>query len=1147
MAKRKSHGGERSYSGKKQKTAHVHDPPTSEDVYTGRQLRQLLAFEQDLGKARHGLQSSKNLLDSIVSDEGENTEKLQILLDFLESVKPREDDDKVPVYLPDVMETWSMATQLNNENVMSAVAVVLALLLKVISRRVDLAPYGLGICRTLLQKRQQELLAKNLSADNGKDFIISPTLRLLREAVCLDGGALAAPIFRARSSTFKSLARNMGLRYLGDGVEDPKRPSVRSNAIRFLLSSLKLLHLEAKRDLLFQREIVAALMRHIRKDPPSLIHDILDTLRTTVILDKKLPKDIKIRILNAHSLIKIADLYGYSEEPAEDGSDTANDRPSVEESAHAFLLAACANSDAGVRRSERGYYPEGVEPDTIPIGVNDGQLMDFGVDSIPWMSKFEDDVPVRNTLLAEFIQTLRPWSSTKQNELLVTIFETSPELVAQYFCHKKSFSFDPKLSATWIGYAALLYNVVQLPIPAWFGHAKAYARVPPPTSVVLGNIIPLPMTLKVITRCFSIKSKIASFYAIRLLTLALQKLARALEMHREASSSPDSIWEEAARRLVDEFTQRIPDIKDLIKCYVALDQGDLLQRQAASRLLLLYYETIPQLALRAKFDVSPMLLSTIKRVQGSKGTGEEVVMSLLELENLCTIAKYSPSMRWFARASDMPHSPFTTLLRLSIEKSTGMSNESLNNILHWVANEHQLVESRPSSRGLQPLIAALKSVGNIDAAIWAFLDNCVERCARTPVKYIEMIEEQLEKAEIPEDDDVVTCPLMMTIAEQITFLAASSPGKSTLKELAKLLSAYLSYSLAAGVNKPFLNAAKELLAAGFGDEKLAAKLRLSDKKKFTLDTQENADKQGVVITNGWEDGVADGVDSDLVPLMSQEELEQKLAVPLPTVKDSSLSRWSSKTAEELVEEGHASSLIRLLSSEHASIRKEALTNITKVATKIKDSAYDNSEQAWLLLMELAESARGLIDDEPAPSVMVAFACKGLEVLMNPLHCLYEKLNLFLTSGPSWPADGIPLMRAVLQDGPTDDGALYAELAWLLGLLLDGLRTPADVALFHRRRVFERVLALPANPFLGPGLRAEVARILYRASGIKGGSDTLVTRFGVVGWLLARRDGGAADDAERAMYGALLRRLWDTCDRGRIEEWSRGGVGRLVDG
>ncbi|KAI2637141.1 ribosome 60S biogenesis N-terminal-domain-containing protein [Hypomontagnella submonticulosa] len=1144
MAKRKSHGGEGGYSGKKQKTAHVHEPPTSEDVYTGRQLRQLLAFEQDLRKTRHGLQSFKILLDSIVNGEDSNSEKRQILLEFLETVKPQEKEDEVPVYLPDIMETWSMAVQLNNEDVMSAVAVVLALLLKIISGDVDLVSYGLGICRTLLQKRQQELLAKNLSADNGKDFIISPTLRLLREAVCFDGGALAAPIFRARNNTFKSLARNMGLRYLGEGIEDPKRPSVRTNAIRFLLSSLKLLHIEAKRDLLSQRDIVAALMRHIRKDPPSLIHEILDTLRTSVILDKKLPKEIKIRILNAYSLIKIAELYGYTEDPTNDEGDSGNERPSVEESAHAFLLAACTDSDAGIRRSERGYYPEGVDPNAIPSGVRDDQPVDFGIDSIPWMNKFENDVPVRNMLLAEFIQTLRPWSSTKQNELLVAIFEHSPELLAHYFCHKKAFTFDPKLSATWIGYAALLYNAVQLPIPSWFGHAHGYARVPPPTSIVLGNIIPVPMTLKAITRCFSIKSKLTSFYAIRLLTLTLQKLGRALEMYREASTSSESLWEEAARRLLDEFYQRTPDVKEIIKCYLAMDQDDLLQRQAASRLLLLYYEIIPQFALRARFDVSPMLLSTVKKVEASDGAGEDVAMSLLELENLCTIAKYSPNMRWFARATDTLHSPFTTLLRLSVEKTTGLSNESLNSVLHWVASEHQLVDSQPDSPGLYPLIAALKSLGSIDPAIWAFLDNCVERCARTPVKYLEMIEEQLSKANIPDDGETLTCPLMMTIAEQIPYFKSSSPDKATLKAFVQLLSEYLGHSLAVGMSQPFLSAARELFAAGLGDQKISAKLRIKDRKRPTAELEENSQGSTTTLINGWDNGTTGEMHVGSTDQIGAQDLEQKLLVPIPTSKDNSLLKWTSKTPEELVEEGYAASVIRLLSSEHSSIRREALTSVVKMATKIKDSTYDNNEQAWLLLMELAESAWNSIASEPLPSVIIAFACKALEVITNPLHCLYEKVNLFLTGGPVWSLDKIPLMQSILQEGPTEDGAFYSEISWLLGFLLDSLRTPADIAIFHKRKVFERLFALTCNPFMGPGLRTQILRIVYRATTIEGGSDTLITRFGAVNWLQAQMD-AATDAAERGLYQTLLRRLWDTCDQPRISLWSKGGVGRLA--
>ncbi|KAI1434441.1 ribosome 60S biogenesis N-terminal-domain-containing protein [Xylaria sp. CBS 124048] len=1140
MAKRKSLGGDGHHAGKKQKTNHVHEAPTSEEVHHVRQLQDLLTFEQDLYKARHGLQSFKTILDSIVNNDEKKPKHMQILLDFLRSTKPREVEDEVPVYLPDVMETWSMASQMNNENIMSAVPVVLALLLKVVSGHVDLISYALGLGRTLLQKRQQELIAKNLSADKGKDFIISPTLRLLREAICLDGGALAAPIFRARANTFKSLARNMGLRYIGDGEEDPKRPSVRTNATRLLLSCLKLLHNEAKRDLLLQKDLVAALMRNLRDDPHFLISEILDVLKTSVVKDKKLAKEVKIKILNANSLIKIASLYGYSKEPAHAEDGTEGKPLSVEDAAHEILLAACTDSTVGICRSEQGYYPEGVAPDAFMPDADSGSHMDFSFDAIPWMNKFGNDIPVRNMLLAEFIESLRPWSSTKQTELLLAIFKASPELTARYLLHKKSFTFDPKLTATWIGYAALLYSVVQLPIPPFFGRPNDYAAVPPPTSVVLDNVVPPPMTMKAIVRCLTSKSKLTSFYAIRLLVLALEKFARALEMHREAATSPKSVWQEAARRLTDEFSRRIPDVKDVISCYRTLGEEDVLQREAVTRLILLYYEVIPQLALKAKFDVSPVLLAATQKMEGSNRTGEDMVMSLLELEHLCAVAKYSPSMRWFARTPEMPTSPFTTLLRLYVEKSTALSGDTLSQILSHVANEYQLVEStRSQLSGLDPLILALKKVGSIDLVTWSFLDNCAERCSRTPTKYLEMIEQHMEKANVDGQSNIRTCPLLMSIAEQFPFSMSSSPEKGALKTLAALLGKYLRYSLDAGVSRAFLNSISSLLVAAVGDKKLGAKMTLSKRSSTTNEDVEMTDAEPESAPQPNIE-VEDGSETRLSP----QEVEDRLAVPVVTSKENSLLKWSTKPPEELVEEGHAASLILLLSSEHASIRKEALTNVVKMAAKIKESSYEENEQIWLVLMELAESSRDLIDSGPLPSILAVFACKALDVLKNPLHPLYEKTNIFLTSGPTWRPDRIPLMQAILQEGPTTDGAYYTELSWLLGLLLDSLRTPGDIALFHQRNVYERLFSLPANPYMGPNLRTQVLRILYRTTCIEGGSDTVITRFGAMSWLVAQR-ATAVDSVEKGLYQAMARRLWETCDQKRIKAWSKGGVEKLI--
>ncbi len=44
------------------------------------------------------------------------------------------------------------------------------------------------------------------------------------------------------------------------------------------------------------------------------------------------------------------------------------------------------------------------------------------LENITWMDKFKDQVPVRNGVLSEFVQSLRPWSSLKQSQLLTAIF-----------------------------------------------------------------------------------------------------------------------------------------------------------------------------------------------------------------------------------------------------------------------------------------------------------------------------------------------------------------------------------------------------------------------------------------------------------------------------------------------------------------------------------------------------------------------------------------------------------------------------------------------------------------------------------------------------------------------------------------------------
>ncbi|KAL6860513.1 hypothetical protein ACO1O0_004541 [Amphichorda felina] len=1133
MAKRFATLGETEADGeavfrKRQKI--THEVPAGEDVYSSDQLRKLLAFDQDLHRARHGLQSLKRLLDEIVSAQDDRSPKFEILQQYLEAVKPRHVDEDA-VYLSDIMEMWSFAVQVHNDGVMSSVAVALALILQVISGELQLVPHGLGICQTLIQERQLKSLSKNLSAEKGKGFIISPTLRLLREAVSLDGGAFAKRIFRARNSTFASLGRNLEIGQISDGQEDARKTSVRTNAVKFLLSCLKYLHSDSRKELLSQRELLSHLTFLIRSDPPHLILEILSTLKTHVLMDDKIPREVKLKNFNTKTLIRILGLYAYGT-----SVQAEEERNAVSEKAHEFLIYVCTTPGAGILYPSTGLYPK---PQGDDAGHRKRANM-AGLEGALAEDKFKDGIPVYNFVLSEFAQKLRPWSSLKHSELLVSMFKAAPELIADYFLNNRSFTFEPKLSMTWIGYSAFLFDTMQTPLPESFGDRAHYALGPPPSSILLDNIIPLPINQKVLVRCLTPKSNLTSFFATRILVLALEKLAIAIEMHEDASRRGDPLWSDSARRLVDAFCQRIPEMKEIVRSYKSISSENLLHKTLASRLLRLYYEVVPRVALAANFDVSPLFVDVLRKVNEQDSTADARAFGVMELENLVSIASHSPGMRWFAKvdnvANGVSSSPFNALLRLLCGDDQNTPSRQIRRVLGATALENQLVSKEA---GLQPLLQALRATMGLKkiadlSPIWAFLDNCINRCASSPIKFLELLESY--QGDCRSSSETVSL-LNVAIVEQLPYFTASL-GTQEKASLARFLSLYFTAADRSNENSTLVRllykkAGEHLSSCGTAVKKISDASDLKYLEKHPMEdapvdnNESNVSKESTVVDD--------------------KRLEELLRIPVSDEGDTTaLVKWSTRSVDDLVEDGWAPRLIRLLSSEHINIRKEAFTNILKMAAKIKESAYEEKDQIWLLLSEVAESSRGQVDVGPVPSAFTAFATHALEVLRNPLHPLYPKVNTFLTRSPVWGLEKLPLAHDILHGEPSEDDRYYTEITWLLTYLLDSLVTPFDLGVFHKKRWFEKILALSSNPYLRSNLRTRILRIVYRAMEIESGSTTLVTRFGIVSWLDAHRAACEVRE-EAAVFEALMRRVWETCDRERVAAWSRGGVLKIIEG
>ncbi|XMA18016.1 hypothetical protein WAI453_010807 [Rhynchosporium graminicola] len=1099
------------------------------EIRSAKQLRQVLTFDQDLGCAKQSILSFKAFLDGFAETEHDNGGRTAILREYLELQGPSDDNGKENVFLGELMQSWSFACQSNDDSLQSAVPAVLALLLKTLSTILDLSEYGLRLGRTVLQTRQKELIAKGLEARKGKDFVISPVLRLLREIAIFDGGVLSKQVFQAREMTLKNLSRNLSLRYIGDGVEDPKKPSVRTNSLRFLLSLMKFIPTECKRDFFNQRELLSAITRDIRDDPPFIIRDILETLKISVLLDEALPQEVKTKILNATFLGRIATLYWYDQ--AEDVSNPP--KKDIDEVTHEFLLLACTSPNLGVLIPSSGLYPRGVNPDDIDAIAIEASYIDLGLDNVEWMEKFTEKVPVRNTILSEFTQSLRPWSHTKQSDLLTAILRAAPELIADCYFAKKDFSFDPKLTATWIGYAAFIFSTLQLPFPKYFGHQKRYARLPPPPSIILESILPQPLTQKALTRCLNLPhNNLITFFAIRILCVAFGKLQDALKMYHEAAAGPtSSMWLRSAERLADEFCLRCPAIKDVILAFRRFKTNDLMQKEATTKLLVLYYEVVPRIALDAKFGVSTALADSLNAMEETTLGPEGRVLRSIELEHLFQFAKFSPGMRWFARCDGQSVSPFMAMLKLSAEASSDLPLLNLRSVLSSVVEENQILQTQTTVSALDTFILALKSVpeGGHPSAVYDFLDDCISRCAGKPIRYIFALEDVCAESK---GKDARISLLSLAIVEQWPFLVKSIK-EAELESVAQFVALHLAASIKIEEDEGVL----KLLI-----QKLADKTPKHSTARRNIEG--SLDMVEAVIVPGAKTQVVEVKDDSENKGAEEAEKVELLAemseIPTNPAEDhKSLTKWTTKDVDEVIDGGHAAALVMLLSSDQVGVRKEAATNISKFAAKLKESSLEEKDQIWLLLCEAVETAKKIIDQGPLATGISAFASQAIAVLSDPLHALYPKINKFLSQGPTWDLDKIPLMNKILDQAPSHDDSHSAETSWLLSCMLVGLRTTEDMSLYRKRLVFEKLLSLYNSTYLGAGLRDKILKIIFRATMIEGGSTTLVTRFSAMTWLEAQIALGGG-----MSLNVLMKKILDSCDRKRVKQWSKGtGKGR----
>lgn len=886
--------------------------------------------------------------------------------------------------------------------------------------------------------------------------------------------------------------------------EAKRRPSIRSLTVHYVLSQLKYLHEGGKADLLKTRPLCTALFSHLQYDPPDIVNEILDITEQHVFKDTELPRSAKAALLVQQNLERVLELATRTHQ----GHPASN-------RAFSWLKAVCTSQTYGILR-ESGWYPPGTTSSDVDVPGQD--IIDLGLDSVDFYDQGSRP-DLRNTTLLSWMRTLRPHSNIDERHLVLTCFEAAPELVAPYIL-EMSVQLEPKLTNTWIGYVSFLFEVVQLPVPHHMGNVEAeWADLPPQTNIMIESVLPKPLTQKLLTRCLNQGSDLVTFFAVRVLVLAFDKLALVRSQFFDAGlirGPRIALWHEASKRLQALFVERIPLMKDIIAAFRRTpDDGDhLLQREATTRLLQQYYEHTSIQAMQEQFDVSTALAGSLARRQSETIKSGIAELDSTILGHLLEISDRSPGMRWFNKQGFLIHAPITTLLLIH---SRDPQNRQLRRSLYAVLIGNSIFDE---TRDCDALIASLIHL-NIRTPVAQFLDDCFTRAVRQPVKYLDDLQAlvaRIDYASVPEKVKLSLNIFTAVLLEQVPFVSSSLD--STKHEVLGWTSSFICLMKSVQSGREVLLQDQSLIEALHGldmnslVQDPAALLRLVELPESDV-----------------------GQSEDPSDNMSREE---ETGFPPPeaeTTDHPEIFRWAQRPLDVSLEEHDIERLVLCLCSQYQDIRAQALSQLKKLEHAILESFIENKDPIYVLIGELIETYEQhyLPESEALPYVAGAFATHALRVQQTPMHAIYPKINRYLNKGPEWRVKKLPTywIDNTIHSQPEEDDGYWKEAQWVIDWLVDGLRTIADLEILQRAGVFERLMSFCSSPGVSTHRRVEekTLELLWRAMCLDGGSMTLLTRTGLLSWLESR----AIASSERGFV--MKEKLLASCDQAQLERWS----------
>ncbi|UZJ56956.1 hypothetical protein CBS101457_006276 [Exobasidium rhododendri] len=372
------------------------------------------------------------------------------------------------------------------------------------------------------------------------EVVTLATLRLLLEMTSFAGGKYARSVFDHMNWTLKSLPRLLAMRRRAKFPKKgskvvPKqkapvsldRPDIRTLWILFLFSFLRSntgsaqpvpLQISA---LSLGRDFLPAILKGLINDPPQIVTHVLMALHDGLLSDEaasRLPRSKVAGFFSEWACKELVALYDRESELIVVAN--SEERHSIADVVHHFLLALCTHPGRGVCFVDQGWYGRNKNKHEIEGGDEAGEGEEEEEEDLDTVN-----VGVYNKILLGLLKSLSPTRSPKQAELTLRILAASQELLAPFLNAAtgpfSSSSMEPRgMSIAWLSTATLLGRALSVPLL----DSSRWKSLPPSLDKCLDSVLPTTLTKAIISRGISQKDVLTRHGALVLLSKLLTRL-----------------------------------------------------------------------------------------------------------------------------------------------------------------------------------------------------------------------------------------------------------------------------------------------------------------------------------------------------------------------------------------------------------------------------------------------------------------------------------------------------------------------------------------------------------------------------------------------------------------------------------------------